>query len=187
MDKKPLRKELLKKRKEISKEKKVIYDKEISRKIIESDYFKNAEQILVFASADDEFDTRYIIERCRMEYKRVFYPLCTDGNGNMKFLKVDSVGDLNIGMYNIPEPKSYCKEYKSKKNDIIIVPCLSADENGDRIGYGKGYYDRFLKSFNGISICPCYDELITETLPTDKYDTKVKIIVTENDIKEVIL
>ncbi len=187
MDKKLLRRELLEKRKKISCEKKVIFDKEISRKIIESDYFKKAEQILIFASSDDEFDTRFIIERCRMEYKRVFYPLCTDGNGNMKFLKVDSVGDLKVGMYNIPEPKSYCKEYKCCENDIVIVPCLSVDKNGYRIGYGKGYYDRFLKNFNGVSICPCYESLLMDKLPTDEYDIKVDIIVTENDVKEVIL
>ncbi len=187
MDKKLLRKELLQKRKNILQEKKVIFDIKISRQIIESDYFKNAEQVLIFASADDEFDTRYIIERCRMEYKRVFYPLCTDGNGNMKFLKVESVGDLKFGMYNILEPKSYCKEYKPKANDIVIVPCLSADKNGYRIGYGKGYYDRFLKDFNGISICPCYEALLMDKLPTDEYDIKVNVIVTENDVKEVIL
>ncbi len=187
MDKKQIRKELIEKRKNIPKEKKVIYDKKISQQIIRSDYFKKAEQILVFASSPDEFDTRYIIERCRMEYKRVFYPLCTDDNGNMEFHKVDSVGDLSIGMYNIPEPKLYCKEYKPKQNDIIIVPCLSTDKNGYRIGYGKGYYDRFLKDFNGVSICPCYEALISDNLPTDNYDIKVNIIVTENDIKEVIL
>lgn len=187
MDKKRIRKELSEKRKNIKREKKVIFDKEISQQIIESDYFKKAEQVLVFASSDDEFDTRHIIERCRMEYKRVFYPVCMDNDGNMKFHKVDSVGDLQIGMYNIPEPKAYCKEYRPKENDIIIVPCLSVDENGYRIGYGKGYYDRFLKDFNGVSICPCYEELLADTLPTDEYDIKVSIIVTENSTKEVIL
>lgn len=184
MDKKQIRKELLEKRKEISKEKKVIYDKKISKQIIESDYFKNAEQVLVFASSPDEFDTRFIIERCRMEYKRVFYPVCIDSDGNMSFHKCDSVGDLQIGMYNIPEPKAYCKEYKPRKNDIVIVPCLSADKKGFRIGYGKGYYDRFLKNFNGVSICPCYEELLTEELPADEKDIRVNIIVTQNSMKE---
>ena len=87
MDKKTVRKELLNKRKEIPIEKKVIYDKEISKLIVDSDCFKNAEQVLVFASCDNEFDTRYIIERCRFLYKRVFYPFCIDNMGNMEFLK----------------------------------------------------------------------------------------------------
>ena len=73
MDKKQIRKELKEKRRNIPKDKKVIYDKEISRKIIECDYFKKAEQVLVFASVGDEFNTEFIIEKCRMENKNVFY------------------------------------------------------------------------------------------------------------------
>ncbi len=183
MDKKLLRKALLQKRKEISKEKKSIYDKQISEKIIQSDYFKKANQVLVFASTEDEFDTRYIIERCRLEYKRVFYPICLDNNGKMEFRKADSVGDLEFGMYNILEPKSTCKIYEAQYNDIIIVPCLSVDKSGYRIGYGKGYYDRFLKNFHGLSICPCYKEMMTDKLPTDETDMKIKVLVTQ----EVIL
>lgn len=187
MDKKSIRKQLIEKRKEIPTEKKVIYDKEISKQIINSDYFKNAEQVLVFASAENEFDTRYIIERCRLLYKRVFYPICLDRDGNMEFLKVESVGDLQIGMYGIEEPKPTCKKYVPKENDIVIVPALSVDKNSYRIGYGKGYYDRFLKDFNGVSICPCYEEMVTDTLPTDENDIKINIVVTQHKMKEVIL
>ncbi len=182
-----MRKALKEKRKDIPRDKKVIYEMQISKKIIQSDYFKNAEQVLVFASSDEEFDTRFIIERCHKEEKSVFYPSCIDNMGKMKFFKVDSECDLQIGMYGILEPKPYCKEYKPGENDIIIVPCLSVDEKGYRIGYGKGYYDRFLKDFNGVSICPCYEELLTDTLPTDEYDIKVNIIVTQSSTKEVIL
>ena len=187
MDKKQLRKELVEKRKNIPKNKKLIYDKEISRKIIESDYFKNAEQVLVFASVGNEFDTNFIIEKCRMENKSVFYPLCIDNQGKMKFFRIDSPDDLKIGMYNIPEPKSHCDEYSQKENDLIIVPCLSVDKKGYRIGYGKGYYDRFLKEFCGISICPCYDELTSEKLPTDDFDIKINVVVTQHTLEEVIL
>ncbi len=185
MDKKELRKELLNKRHNISKEKKVIFDKAISQKIIDSDYFKMANQVLVFSSTDDEFNTQYIVEHCRLEYKRVFYPVCLDSNGTMEFLKVECVGDLEYGMYDILEPKKTCKKYRPTETDIIIVPALAVDKNGYRIGYGKGYYDRFLKDFKGISVCPCYDEMVTDTLPTDKYDVKINIIATQT--KEVVL
>ena len=187
MDKKQLRKELVEKRKNIPKDKKAIYDKEISRKIIECDYFKKAEQVLVFASTDDEFNTHLIIEACRLENKKVFFPLCLDKCGNMKFFRVDSTDDLNIGMYNIPEPKSHCDEHIQKDNDLVIVPCLSVDKNGYRIGYGKGYYDRFLNDFCGISICPCYDELTSDRLPTDDFDIKINVVVTQHILEEVIL
>ena len=187
MDKKQIRKELIEKRKSIPENKKEIYDKEISRKIVESDYFKRASQVLVFASVGDEFDTQSIIDCCRIENKNVLYPLCIDNHGTMKFFKVDSAEDLQNGMYNIPEPKEACEEYTPKENDLIIVPCLSVDNDGYRIGYGKGYYDRFLKDFKGVSICPCYHELLTDSLPTDKYDIKINILITEKFTKEVIL
>ncbi len=187
MDKKEIRKALKEKRKNIPKDKKIIYDKAISERIIDSHYFINAEHVLVFSSSDDEFDTKHIIEACRNGNKKIFYPLCINGNGEMKFLQADSPDDLSEGMYGIFEPKPYCKEYVQMENDIVIVPCLSTDKDGYRIGYGKGYYDRFLKNFNGVSICPCYEELLTDKLPTDKYDIKVKIIVTQNSTKEVIL
>ncbi len=182
MDKKILRKRLIESRKSLDKTEKAKWDKIISEKIINSDYFKNAEQVLIFSSTDDEFDTRYIIERCRLLYKRVFYPLCIDSEGKMEFYKVDFVGDLQVGMYNILEPKSTCKKYIPQDNDLIIVPCLSADRHKNRMGYGKGYYDRFLKDFNGMSVSPCYDILLEDEIPTDKYDMKINIIVTDKEV-----
>ena len=187
MDKKKTRKLLLQKRKNISKDKKFIYDKKISDLITQSDFYKNANQVLVFASTEDEFDTNFIVEQCRTDCKKVFYPICIDNSGKMEFKEVRSSNDMQIGMYNILEPKSRCKDYKQSENDIIIVNCISVDNLGYRIGYGKGYYDRFLKNFNGISICPCYDELLSDILPTDKFDMKINILVTENILKEVIL
>lgn len=187
MDKKQIRKELKEKRKNVPKDKKAIYDIEIGRKITEIDYYKNAQQVLIFASVGDEFDTGYIIEKCRKDKKTLFFPICLDNQGKMEFFRVDSDKDLQIGMYNIPEPKPSCEKYISKENDLIIVPCLSVDKKGYRIGYGKGYYDRFLKDFKGVSICPCYKELLTDRLPTDEYDVKINILITEKFTKEVIL
>lgn len=187
MDKKETRKLLLKKRNNLPKEKKVIYDKEISEKIINTDYFKNASQVLVFASAEDEFDTSFIVKQCRACDKKVYFPVCIDNSGQMEFKEVNSQNDLEKGMYNIPEPKTYCKAYKQGEDDVVIVPALSVDKLGYRIGYGKGYYDRFLMNFNGVSICPCYEELLSDTLPTDESDIKIRILVTQNILKEVIL
>lgn len=182
MDKQELRKILREERKNILKSQKAVYDKIISEKIIDSVYYKKAKQVLVFASTDEEFDTQYIIEHCRVENKAVYYPVCLDSKGNMEFFKVNSHKDLHIGRYNILEPYTACEPYKPKDNDIIIVPALSADKRKYRIGYGGGYYDRFLKNFNGVSICPCYSELYRDNLPTDEYDIKVSIVATDKEV-----
>ena len=182
MDKKILRKKLLEKRKTINEEQKIKWNNAISQLICDTEYFKNAQQVLVFASTEYEFDTRYIVERCREAFKRVFYPRCIDKDGNMIFFKVDSVGDLTFGAFDILEPKKSCKQYIPRDNDLVIVPCLSADRQKNRIGYGKGYYDRFLKNFNGVSIAPCYSEMLEGEIPTDEYDIKVNIIVTDKEV-----
>lgn len=182
MDKKDLRNLFLQKRKSIDVNAKAKKDIEISRRICDLNCFKNARQVLVFSSGKDEFDTRYIIERCREQGKRTFFPRCLDKNGNMEFMKVDCLGDLAFGMYGILEPTQVCKRYKQLDGDIVIVPALAVDRAFNRLGYGKGYYDRFLKDFNGVSICPCYEELISDTVPTDNHDIKVSIIVTDKEV-----
>ena len=85
-------------------------------------------------------------------------------------------------MYGIKEPKSTCEKYIAKENDLVIVPCLSADKQKNRIGYGQGYYDRFLKDFNGVSVSPCYDEMLSDEIPTDNFDMKINIIVTDKEV-----
>lgn len=157
-------------------------DKTISFNIIKSDWFKKATQVLIFSSVGNEFDTRLLIDECRSLNKATFFPLCVDSFGKMEFLKVASSDDLQSGMYNIPEPKGTCEKYIQKENDLIIVPCLSVDREKNRIGYGKGYYDRFLKGFNGVSLCPCYCEMVTNKLPIDENDIKINIIVTDKEV-----
>ena len=182
MDKKVLRKRLIEKRKSLDKNAKSHWDKIISDTICNSDQFKSAKQVLIFSSTDDEFDTKHIVKCCKAQAKDVFYPLCLDRDGNMEFFKVSHADDLVLGMYNIFEPKPTCEKYVQKENDLVIVPCLSADRQKNRIGYGKGYYDRFLKDFNGVSVSPCYNILLEDEIPTDKYDIKINIVVTDKEV-----
>ncbi len=182
MDKKALRKSLIKKRREIAF--KANKDKAIAEKILALPCFKNATQVLLFASTDQEFNTRKIAEYCKANGKKVFYPRCLEEYGIMEFYKVNNGSDLSLHKYGILAPATTCEKYIEKENDVIIVPALSVDKNHYRLGYGGGYYDRFLKNFNGVSICPVYDELRVTALPTDKNDIKVSVIATD---KEVIL
>lgn len=184
-----MRKVLKARRNGIDKALKIGLDKKISEYIINSEYFKNARQVLLFSPSGSEFDTRYTAESCRSNGKTVYYPKCLDEDGQMRFFLVNNDSDLTEGMYDIREPREGCSEYTEQKGDIIIVPALSVDKDFVRIGYGKGYYDRFLKNFHGESICPCYDELRTERLPADEFDIRVDLVVTQSGLykREVIL
>ena len=83
----------------------------------------------------------------------------------------------NIGRYNIPEPKG--EIINTNKLELIIVPGIGFDLNGNRLGRGKGYYDKLLTSYNGIKIGVCHDIQITDTIPVRKYDQKMNYLCTE--------
>ncbi|MGN0569409.1 MAG: 5-formyltetrahydrofolate cyclo-ligase [Candidatus Fimenecus sp.] len=183
MDKKETRQELILKRKNIDKREKIIYDKKISDLIIGTSFFEQARNVLVFASTSDEFDTKHIVKECRDRNKKVFYPRCSDKLGNMDFFEVNCDDDLSIGLFGIFEPMEKCKKYVPEQNDIVIVPALSVDSRFYRIGYGRGYYDRFLKDFRGVSFCPCYDEMLTDILPADEFDIKINVLVTQRILR----
>ncbi|MCH5191015.1 MAG: 5-formyltetrahydrofolate cyclo-ligase [Oscillospiraceae bacterium] len=178
-----LRRELISKRHGINGNYRKDCDLKISENIINSPYFERCRQVLLFSSLGDEFDTRYIVNECRARGKRVYYPKCIDRNGHMVFLRVRDGGDLERGLFGISEPKAECEKYAPNPYDIAIIPALAVDEEFNRIGYGKGYYDRFLLKFNGMSVCPCYEELSVSKLPTDKYDVKVDAVATQNELK----
>ena len=97
----------------------------------------------------------------------------------MEFYEYKTGDTLIKGTFGVLEPNT------DKKTDIIpdliIVPALSADKNGFRLGYGKGYYDRFISNLKKSvpTLVPIFSELITENLPTEPHDKKVDVIVTE--------
>ena len=94
--------------------------------------------------------------------------------------------DLKKGAYNIPEPIESLRNNKNsvKKVDVVIVPAVAFSTNGQRIGYGGGYYDRFLERLNKNTkkIGLTYDELLYENLPQEEHDIPVDIIVTDKQL-----
>ena len=83
---------------------------------------------------------------------------------------------------SIPEPPSDLPTFEPKGHCVCIVPGLAFDKNGYRIGYGKGYYDRFLKDFNGTKIGLCRCDFLKDALPVNEFDHKVDMIITEKGI-----
>lgn len=161
---------------------KALLDCQIQDNFLNSDIYKNASTILCYCSLDDEISTDRIIKKSLDDKKIVAAAKCLDTNGNMEFYIINSFNDLFSGSYNIREPKDYCKAVIDFENSVIVVPALCFDTFGYRLGYGKGYYDRYLQNHSLISVGLCYNSNIISQLPTDKYDKAVDYIVTQNKI-----
>lgn len=156
-------------------------DSNISQVFLASDIYKNSSLILCYYSTSYEINTKTIIKKALDDGKKVAIPKCLDKSGNMAFYCIKSLNDVRRGLFNIMEPIS-CEEINDFKNAIIIVPGFTFDKKGYRLGYGKGYYDRFLNNRDMVKIGFCYKEFLTEKLPINTYDQKVDYIVLENEI-----
>ncbi len=159
-------------------------DDSIFRKFSECVNLNDVDTVFIYCSMGSEVDTSAIIAAALEMGIVVAVPRCSDRNGSMDFFIItDTQNQLIEGMYSIMEPDpEKCVEAEDSANSICIVPGLAFDKNGYRIGYGKGYYDRFLSNFKGKSIGLCYKECLCDTLPFDKYDCKVNVIITDNEI-----
>lgn len=174
--KKELRKSLIARRKSMDTAYKARLDGLIFDKLTKSDVFKNSSMVLLYVSTEIEVDTQKLIDYCFKTGKRVAAPVSLDTE--LLFREIKSREDLKIGRYDILEPVAQCPEITDFSESLCIVPALSVNTNGYRIGYGKGYYDRFLSRYNGISVCLCYKEFIGE-IPVDEYDIKPDFIITD--------
>lgn len=182
--KQSLRRELKISRRNIADKKEA--DAKICKNLMNTDFYKNAETVLFYAALDDEINIDECIKSALSQGKKTALPVCLDGNGNMKFYYINSLNDIRTGFFGVREPDiNICREVSDFNDSVCIVPAIAYDKKGYRLGYGKGYYDRFLKNFTFISIGLCYNELITDALPTDEYDISVDYIVTQDGLLNV--
>lgn len=178
-------------RKKLKQERKSILDKvdtdiKICNYLLNCDQYKGAKTILFYASLDDEIITDFAIEFSLNIGKKVALPRCINDGGEMEFYFINSFDDLTCGHFNVREPDiNKCERVTDFKNSICIVPALSFDKKGYRLGYGKGYYDRFLKKYTSLSIGLCYNKLITDELPIGEFDIPVNYIITEDGLFSV--
>ena len=143
--------------------------------------------IFIYYSVGSEADTLRIIRHALESGKRVALPKCTDRNGTMDFYFIDDIeSSLTEGMFSLKEPDTLrCEKADSTVSSLCIVPALAADKSGYRLGYGGGYYDRYLSNFKGVTAVLCYEECLCDELPRDKYDISLNMIITESKIIEL--
>ena len=173
--KKELRKKFIIERNNLSEDYRNNASAEILSKLENNKIFMSAGKIFIFVGFGSEVPTLPFINKW-INKKQIFVPKIDDKI--MKLVHITSIEDLAPGHFGVLEPTS-CNYY-TDRIDLVITPSIVFDKNGYRLGYGKGYYDKYFatnkyKDSIGLS----YDKLLQEKVPTDKYDKKVDIIITE--------
>lgn len=171
MDKKELRKISLKKRMlitERSNKEKIIYTKLWP-------IIKDAKSVAFYMPIKGEVDLTELIDYCLKNSIKVFLPKIS--GQKMIFKQILSRCDLELGTYNILEPRNI--NNNSETPEIVIVPLLAFNKLRYRLGYGKGYYDRFLTSYSCISVGVAFSEQLVDNLPYEKHDYQLDLIITD--------
>lgn len=178
ISKKELRAELLQRRRSMDKNTMQKKDEAIYNNIVQLPQLMHTGNILCYISTDIEVGTRRLISELIDGGKSVYAPRCK--GKDMRFFRLERPDDTKTGAFGIPEPIGD-DEITDFFGTVCIVPALSFDKSGYRIGYGGGYYDRFLRAYNGTSIGICYNEFIGAVL-REEHDLNVDILVTEDMI-----
>ena len=167
-------------RAEMSPEYKADCDAAIAQEFFRSTSYTRSNVILTYVSTAIEVDTKEIILTALADGKRVACPRCIDGTRNMDFYYINSWDDLSKRSFGVLEPEAdEAMLFKGADRPICIVPGLAFDHWGYRLGYGKGYYDRFLAGYKGWTVGLCYSGCIEYKLPHGRYDRPVDRLITE--------
>lgn len=158
-------------------------DRKLTERFLSLDEYKSCETLFAFVSTPIEVDTSVIIETALKDGRHVAVPKCRDKFGSMDFFYIHSFDSLKKGAFSIMEPdEEVCEKAVDFSAGLCLVPGLCFDNLGYRIGFGKGYYDRFLEKFSGTSVGICYSRCIEKELPKGIYDKNVDILITDKFI-----
>ena len=155
----------------------------VTEKFLKSDCFKNAKTIMSYISIKNEIELQEINKSIINLGKTLILPVINNNGENMKSIKIDNLENLKEKKFGVIEPEDG-EEIKCDAIDLVIIPGVAFDINGNRIGFGKGYYDKFLKGYSGKKIVLAYDFQVLEKIETEEHDERVEEIITEKrDIK----
>ncbi len=181
-DKAALRRALLDKRAALSQAERQKIEGRITENLIAAPEIAGADLVLLYAAVRGELDLSPLADALLARGVAVAYPRSERG-GVMHFHTVSSRAELAEGLYGIPEPPEGAPTAAPSARSVCIVPALAYDRDGYRLGYGGGYYDRFLGGFCGRAIGVAPDCAILDELPRGEYDLAVHAVATERGIQ----
>lgn len=185
-----LRRELLERRGRLVPEEREAVDAAIAQRVAESPLFREAAAVFTYVSVGEEVDTRALIRAALSCGKLVAVPRCVSGTRLMEWHRIASLDDLRPATFGIPEPTPSAESLidpSVSSPALALVPGLAFDCAGFRIGYGGGYYDRFLAQFPGTTLGLVREAFLLPSLAAldvlDSFDQPVSWLATEKGVR----
>ncbi len=151
----------------------------IAQRLLESAEWKQAQTVFCFVGREDEIDTRAILKAAIQQGKTLCVPLCTE-KGVMHAHIIQRIEELHVGMYGILQPDAETPRQLPQTLELCVIPCLCAAPDGTRLGYGGGYYDRFLKKApQAFQVILCREKMLSQTLICEAHDCRADAVLTE--------
>lgn len=182
--KKKLRDEVKAYRRALSERQKEQQDEAVFRRLISTWQYRECKAIFIYASTDIEVDTYRIMRQAFADQKKVALPRCVPDSRDMVFHFIRDFSDLERGSFGVMEPKK-TMPIADDEDGLMIVPALCLDNNGYRLGYGGGYYDRYLSRSSRESIGICYYDNFKTCLLHGKYDVALKAVLTDKFVRRM--
>ena len=162
---------------------------EISRRITDRlllcPEWREAETVFCYVGTTNELDTMGILHSVLLEGKKLAVPKI-EGKSTMSARRLLDLNELVPGVMGIPEPGDGTEIIPKEKPDLIIVPGLAFDTEGYRLGYGGGYYDKYLSGLSCHTIGLCPESRLLKLVPREPHDKRVSIILTEERTLRII-
>lgn len=155
----------------------------IAAQLLAMPEYRAAGTVFCFAGFGREVDTRPILEDALRAGKALCVPLCA-GPGRMELRRITSLDQLTPGAFGIPEPPADSTPAETDEVDFAVLPCVTCDRAGRRLGRGGGYYDRFLARYRGGAVLLCREKLLREEIPVEPHDCPVPWVLTERGLYE---
>ena len=183
LDKKALRKEIGLKKRAMTAAQIEDYSRELAGRLYETDFYKEAKSLYCYLPYNQEVRTWPILAQAKADGKRVAVPKVY--GDKMKFLWLDDFTQVAEGAYTIPEP-IFDEPVADDETALIIMPGLAFDPAGHRVGYGGGFYDRYLEAHpHHRLVALCYPFQLFEHLDVEDHDVPVDLVICADDLKLV--
>lgn len=180
MNKQELRQSTIQKVKQLTEDEKLQIEENLTEQLLHSPLWRQATTIGVTMSQGFEWNTKSIIEQAWNQNKTVCIPKCEPKEKQLTFYQLDTYEQLEVVYYNLLEPKPEQEMQVDKKAiDLLIVPGILFDPQGYRIGFGGGYYDRFLMDFPNQTVSMLSTIQLVDNVPTESFDIPVQHLIIE--------